>query len=139
MLIDSAVFIYAVGGDHAYRTPCRALIAALTDAAVITGEASVLAAQELMQQRARRTGDRATAATAAEAIATFCTLHELTANDLRLATDLFRRTAAIDAADACHAATALNRGITTIVSPDGAFDSVPGLTRLDPVDAAAML
>lgn len=139
VLFDSAVFIYAVGSDHEYRAPCRTLVAALSDVSVITGEASVLAAQELMHQRARRTGDRATAATAAKAIATFCTLHEFTVDDLHLATDLFRRAQGLDAADACHAATALNRGITTIVSPDGAFDSVPGLTRLDPADAATTL
>jgi len=139
VLFDSAIFIYAVGGEHHYRAPCRALITALTDEDRITGEASVLAAQELMHQRARRTGNRADAADAAQAVATFCTLHELTAGDLTLATDLFRRTPDLDAADACHAATALNRRIPTLVSPDRAFAAVAGLTWLDPAQAAASL
>ncbi|MGH3922498.1 MAG: hypothetical protein ACRDTT_06450 [Pseudonocardiaceae bacterium] len=38
-----------------------------------------------------------------------------------------------------YAATALNRSIPAIVSPDPAFDDVPQLERLDPVQAAARL
>lgn len=139
ILLDSAVFIYAVGAEHRYRDPCRRLLEAVADGSSVTGEASVLAAQELLHQRARRTGNRVQAAVAARDVATFCTLHELTPQDLVLATQLFDRTGALDAADACHAATALHRDIPVLVSPDPAFDTVEGLRRVDPVEAAAQL
>jgi len=45
----------------------------------------------------------------------------------------------LSARDALHAATALNRGVPTIVSPDEAFDDVPQLERIDPLRAAARL
>ena len=46
---------------------------------------------------------------------------------------------ALQMRDAIHAATALNRGIDLILSPDTGFDDVEGLERLDPMDAEATL
>ena len=34
--------------------------------------------------------------------------------------------------DAVHAATALEHGLVTIISPDPDFDGAPGLTRIEP-------
>jgi len=138
VLLDTAVFIYAVGAEHRYRGPCLALLD--PDAlAGYGGEASVQAIQELLHQRARRTGDRAGAVEVAQAMAQLCPLHELTTDDLRVGLELFRGVPQLSGRDALHAATALNRGISTIVSPDPDFDGITQLTRLDPVDAAAQL
>jgi predicted nucleic acid-binding protein len=52
---------------------------------------------------------------------------------------LFVNSTRLSARDALHAATALNRGVPTIVSPDEAFDDVPQLERIDPLRAAARL
>jgi predicted nucleic acid-binding protein len=68
-----------------------------------------------------------------------CQLHDLTDRDLRLGLQLFRDAPRLHGRDALHAATALNRGIDIIVSPDSAFDTVQGLRRLDPIDAASQL
>jgi uncharacterized protein len=35
--------------------------------------------------------------------------------------------------DAVHAATALRYGLLIVLSPDSAFDRVPGLKRIDPM------
>lgn len=40
--------------------------------------------------------------------------------------------------DALFVATALNRGIERVVSPDRHFDGIPGLTRVDPADEEAV-
>jgi predicted nucleic acid-binding protein len=137
-LLDTAVFVYAVGSDHPYREPCRRLLD--PDAAVgLSAEASVQAIQELLHQRARRTGDRTEAVQTAEAMASLCQLHDLTTDDLRLGLRLFRSAPRLHGRDALHAATALNRSIGVIISPDRAFDDLPGLIRLDPVAAAARL
>lgn len=138
VLLDTAVFVYAVGGAHRYRDACVRLLE--PDALYrYGGHASVQAIQELLHQRARRTGDRAGAADVAEAMTQLCTLHQLTLDDLRVGLTLFRRMPRLSGRDALHAATAINRGITTIVSPDSDFDGLDQLTRLDPIDAAAQL
>jgi predicted nucleic acid-binding protein len=137
-LLDTAVFVYAVGEDHPYRDPCRRLLH--PDALHrYGGEASVQAIQELLHQRARRTGDRAGAVGIAEAMAQLCPLHPLTPDDLRLGLRLFSDAPRLSGRDALHAATAINRGIPTIVSPDPDLDGVDGLRRLDPIAAALLL
>jgi len=138
VLLDSAVFIYAVGVAHPYRDPCRQLLEAL-EAERFRGEASALAVEETLHQRARRTGDRESAQRVAGNIMTLCLVHDLTKADLGLGLRLFGTSARLNARDVLHAATALNRGIPAIVSPDQAFDDVPQLERLDPVQAAARL
>ncbi len=138
VLLDTAVFVYAVGAEHRYHDACLALL----DPEAVAGyggEASVQAIQELLHQRARRTGNRAEAVEVAEAMAQLCPLHELTPDDLRVGFELFRAVPQLSGRDALHAATALNRGIATIVSPNPDFDGVVQLTRLDPVEAAAQL
>lgn len=137
-LLDSAVFIYAIGLPHPYKEPCTRLLGALREQEY-GGEASVLTMQEILHQRARRTGDRKEAQRRAREAATMCPIHELTVADLQLGLTLFGSTTSLHVRDALHAATAINRGIPTIISPDHAFDEVTGLQRLDPVQAAALL
>ena len=134
VLLDTAVFIYAVGGEHRYREACRDLL----DPTVLRrcgAEASVQAVQEFLHQRARRTGDRQGAADLAEAMSRLCPLHDLTPHDLRVGLQLFRQHDRLTGRDALHAATALNRDIPAIISPDPDFDGIDGLTRIDPLDA----
>jgi len=52
---------------------------------------------------------------------------------LATALDLIGNTG-IRGRDAVHAATALVHGATVILSTDSDFDTVPGLTRIDPRD-----
>lgn len=138
VLLDTAVFVYAVGGQHPYREPCVALVRGLAERSY-RGETNVLVIQELAHQRHRRTGDRAGAQrTAADAAGT-CRVHDVTGEDLTVALRLFAQTARLQPADALHAASALVRHIPVIVSPDDAFDDVTGLDRLDPLDAAERL
>ncbi len=137
-LLDTAVFVYAVGADHPYRDPCRRL---LDPEALYRygGEASVQAIQELLHQRTRRTGDRGGSVEVARAMAELCPLHELTPADLRTGLELFRQVPHLTGRDALHAATAINRDIPTIVSPDPDFDGIAQLQRLDPIEAATRL
>ncbi|MEO6121970.1 MAG: type II toxin-antitoxin system VapC family toxin [Acidimicrobiales bacterium] len=137
-LYDTAVFVYAVGGEHRYQEPCRHLVR-LAGQGLLVGDASVELLQELLHVRARRTGDRAGAVRLTRQVATLCRLHDVEAADLRRALGLFETHDGLGARDAVHAATALNRGIDAIVSPDRAFDAVAGLERIDPARAADVL
>lgn len=136
-LYDTAVFVYAVGTEHPYRAPCREIVER-AGRRQLAGEASVDLVQEFLHQRARRTGNREEAARGASLLPALCRLHDVERRDLVRALELFAATDALDARDAMFAALALNRGIGIILSPDRAFDSVPGLRRIDPLDGDAV-
>jgi predicted nucleic acid-binding protein len=132
-LYDTAVFVYAVGGTHAYRDACREIVAR-AGRRELAGEASADVVREFLHQRARRTGDREEAVRRARAIPHLCRLHDVERRDVPLALELFARHEELDARDAMFAALALNRGIGHVLSPDRAFDAVEGLERVDPLD-----
>lgn len=134
-LIDTAVFVYALGGEHRYREPCRRVVA-LAGEGKLRAEASADLVQELMHQRFRRTGDRALAARQAREVAALCSLHEVRPEDVRAAIGLFARSQRLHARDAIFASVALNRGLELILSPDQDFDEVDGLQRVDPADGS---
>ena len=137
-LYDTSVFVYARGGEHEYREPCRAIIRLAAQGA-LAGEASV----ELIQEYAHILRKRGVSGTdvreQARDVAALCLLHDCTEEDLRLALNLMANHPALRVRDAVHAGTALRRGISVILSPDRDFDGIPGLERLDPHDAARRL
>src|SRR5688500_3821045 len=136
-LYDTAVFVYATGGEHPYREPCRAIVAQAA-AGVLRGDASADLVQEYAQQRWRQTQDRSAAAEAARRVAALCRLHDVRTEDVQRALDLFERSDRLGARDAVFAAIALERGIAAILSPDRDFDGITELTRVDPADGTAV-
>ena len=136
-LYDTSIFIYALGREHPYREPCREIVrrAAAGD---LQGEASADMLQELVHQRARRTGDRLGAAEAARRVARLAWWHPLEPNDVQRGIDLFEAHNDLDARDAVFAALAINRGIDAVLATDRAFDGIDGLERIDPADARAV-
>lgn len=136
-LYDTSIFVYALGGAHAYREPCREIVrkAAAGD---LQGEASADLLQELLHQRARRTGDRAGAAQSARNVAMLAWWHPLEPDDVQRGIDLFEKHADLGARDAVFAALAINRRIDAILSTDRAFDGIDGLERIDPADERAV-
>ena len=102
----------------------------------IVGVASTEMIQEVVHQRLRITGDRGHAVADARDVAALHTIVPFDEAVLRVALDLIEHTATIRGRDAVHAATAITQGIGSIVSIDPDFDSVPGLTRIDPLTLA---
>lgn len=136
-LYDTSIFVYALGSEHRYREPCREIVrrAAAGD---LQGEASADLLQELVHQRARRTGDRLGAAEAARRVAKLAWWHPLEPNDVQRGIDLYENHDGLDARDAVFAALAINRGIDAILATDRAFDGIDGLERIDPADERAV-
>jgi uncharacterized protein len=136
-LYDTSIFVYALGREHPYKEPCREIVrrAAAGD---LQGEASGDLLQELVHQRARRTGDRLEAARAARSVAKLAWWHPLEPNDVQRGIDLFETHDALSARDAVFAALAINRGIDAILATDRAFDGIDGLERIDPSDERAV-
>jgi predicted nucleic acid-binding protein len=85
--------------------------------------------QELLFHRMRR-GSRTQAVTQARDASELCFLHGFDAAVLTRALELVSSHDRIGGRGAVHAATALQHGLTTIVSPDSAFDGIGGLTRI---------
>lgn len=137
-LVDSAVFVYALGQPHPLREACRAIVGALGEGRA-RAEASLEAIQEVVHQRWRRTGDRGEATRRGWQVHALVEVHACGHAELRRALELFATSDRLQLRDAVHAATALLRGVPVIISPDDDFDDVDGLTRLDPRDAAARL
>lgn len=130
-LVDSAVVVYALGADNPWRQSCRqALVRAGQQRS--RAYASVEMIQELVHHRLRRSGDRAVSAQQGRYASSLFTLLNFDREVLNLSLDLIERVPTIRGRDAVHAATALAYGIDRIVSPDRAFDGIPGLTRVDP-------
>ncbi|HTA12073.1 MAG TPA: type II toxin-antitoxin system VapC family toxin [Solirubrobacteraceae bacterium] len=136
-LFDTGVFIYALGGDHPYRDPCRQVLREVQERR-LGAEASVELIHEFAYVRLRQVGNRAAAARSARSIMRSCSLHVVEPNDMERAVDLWREYARLDVRDAIFAAQALNRGIDAILSPDRDFDGIQGLQRIDPADATAV-
>jgi predicted nucleic acid-binding protein len=136
-LYDTAVFVYAVGTEHPYRDSCRDIVERARSGD-LAGEASVELVQEFAHVRVRRTGDRTSALELAGNVAQLCRLHAFEPGDLPLMLTLLERHERLGVRDAVFAATALNRGVGAILSPDRAFDGIRGLRRVDPADARAV-
>lgn len=136
-LYDTAIFSYALGGEHRHREPCREIVRRAS-AGELQGEASADLLHELAHQRTRRTGNRAGVAKTIRDIAKLAWWHPVELNDVQRGIDLFEAYANLDARDAVFTALALNRGIDAILTTDRAFDEVDGLERIDPTDQQAV-
>ena len=136
-LYDTGVFVYALGAQHRYREPCRAILREMQDGR-LAGEASVELIHEFAYVRQRRVRARADAAHWALRIGRSCRLHVVVPSDMQRALELWREHERLDMRDAIFAAQALNRDIDAILSPDRGFDDVVGLERIDPADVDAL-
>jgi hypothetical protein len=136
LLVDTNVFLYARGGEHPYRGPCRSALRAGA-AGSVNLEVSVEAVQEFAHVLLRRRSDRAEALREIAEMRSLCRVLPFDDDVLRGALDLLGEHSALGARDAVHAATAVNAGIGTMLSTDRVFDGLGALTRLDPTDAKA--
>jgi uncharacterized protein len=136
-LFDTTVFVYARGRPHPYREPCLAIIADQV-AGRLAGEAVAELIREYVQLRHRQTGDRWDAVQMARDIAAICRLHAAGEADMLRALELYEGHPRLGTTDAVFAAVALNRGIDAVLTSDRGFDGIPGLERIDPLDAEAV-
>ncbi|MCA1587981.1 MAG: type II toxin-antitoxin system VapC family toxin [Chloroflexi bacterium] len=130
-LVDTNVFVYARGGEHAYREPCRSVLRAAASGQV-TLHASVELVQEFAHVLLRRAVDRADALLEIDEVRCQCRLHAFDGDVLRIAFELLGRYSQLGVRDAVHAATALRVGVEHVLSTDRAFDDMSEVTRVDP-------
>jgi uncharacterized protein len=133
IVLDTTVLLYAVGTEHRFREPCRALINAIS-----TGELSatttVEAIQEFAHVRARRR-DRADAVELSHAYLDLLSpLLVVDEDHLREGLRLFASQPALGSFPAVLAAAARAAG-AAVVSADVAFASVPAINHVMPDDS----
>lgn len=131
-LLDTNVLLYARGAEHRYRDPCRAVLANAASGAIEL-MASVEVVQEYAHVLLRRGLDRASVSTEASRVRHLCEVLPFDTEIVPVMLHLIASTP-LGVRDAVHAATALRHGGLPVISTDLAFDEVPGLRRVDPVD-----
>ncbi len=137
VLLDSNVFLHALGNDEVLRPSCAEVTDRLAAGAFV-GEASSLLISEVVHVRHRRTGDRRHAVLAGRAAAELLLVRSVDDIDVSSALEIFLAHDGLQINDAVHVAVARRHGLTTILSTDRGFDGIPGLRRVDPADAKAV-
>jgi uncharacterized protein len=136
IFLDTNVFLYAMGAEHAEKAPCRKLLE-LVSWGKVEAVTSAEVLQEVLFFRMRR-GNRDDALESVRRIREMVDdVLPVTGDDVLAACDFLARYPALDARDAVHAAVARRNRITSIVSLDKDFDHIQGLRRLTPAQASA--
>lgn len=129
--VDTAVLMYAAGGEHRLRAPSQRVLQRI-EAGVLDGVISVEVVQEIVHRylAIRRPDLALTGSTAA--LDLFAPILPVTHAVMRRVPDLARAFPRLSARDLIHVAVCQHEGITEIISPDQGFDAVAGLRRIDP-------
>jgi predicted nucleic acid-binding protein len=135
VFVDTAILMYAAGAEHPLRAPCRAIVRAV-GARTIDAVTSTEVVQELLHRYAAIGRRSEGTALATATLDLFAPVLPITHALMRRVPELLERYPTLSARDAIHVATCLHEGIAEIVSPDRAFDAVPGLRRIDPAAMA---
>jgi len=132
VFLDSNVFIFAAGADGPLKDPCVAILRR-----VATGDLEASTSAEVVQEIHhvfRRRGRLVDGVRLGrEVVRLFPGMLSVTRADILRSGDILMERPQLSPRDALHAATALNNGLTTIVSADTDLDHVPGLTRVNPL------
>jgi predicted nucleic acid-binding protein len=130
--IDTAVIMYAAGGEHPLRDPSRRVLSRIGNGE-LDGVTSAEVIQEILHRFIRVRRSDVGQAQATEAMDFFAPVLPITHAVMRRVPDLAARYPDLDARDLVHLATCIHEGITVIISPDRGFDQVAELRRVDPI------
>lgn len=135
ILLDSNVLLYATGGMHPLREPCRAIVAAIARAA-ITAHLTDIVLAEFLHVRARRVGRPTAAQMASDFVDTVGSVLSVGDAGRVRALSIFGATSRLGSNDALIAAVALENGLS-LVSADQDFREVAELRLVAPDSAHA--
>ena len=131
--VDANIVVYSAV-DSLFRTPCLAVLDAIARGTA-DGRTSTAVLEEIWHlELSGRAGSLD--ALAHRAYTLFTPLLAVTDQAVRLALAL--EAPQLGADDRLHAATCLTHGIDVVLTADQGFDDVAGITRVDPLDSAAV-
>jgi uncharacterized protein len=129
--IDANVIMYALGGPHPLRVPCKSLLEKIKN-----GTIQVVSNTEVLQEILYRyfsIKKQTLGELAYYSLIDLChTIFPVTLQDTDRALELLKQYPQITSRDAIHTATMLNNGIKEILSADPHFDLIAGIRRIDP-------
>jgi len=131
--LDVNIPMYAVGGEHRYKLPCMWCMEQIA-----SGALTVVINVEILQEILHRYMSLGRLQAGFELFEQVTDLSDLIypvdAADMRQALSIARKgPASIRARDCVHIATMRRYGLPVILSTDGHFDNLLGITRLDPL------
>ena len=134
--VDTNVPTYAEGADSMYKEPCLAVLA-LAARRPGTCLTSAMVLQELLHVRLRRAGIAAARVILLDFDNALNGMVEAVLRE-----DVWRSAhldlpAGLSGADRVHVAVMQRLGISDIITTDRAFDGIPGIRRLDPLELAS--
>jgi predicted nucleic acid-binding protein len=130
LILDTTVLVFATGGEHDYREPCRQLLDAIRARRVVA-TTTVEVVQEVAHVRSRTVSRRMAAALASDFATGLRPLTVTTGQHLAVGLALWQRHEGLGSFDAILAAAAMSAG-ATLVSADKAFARVRNLDHVVP-------
>ncbi len=131
IVLDTTVLIYAVGGEHRFREPCRQLVSAI-EAGDFRATTTPEVIQEFVHVRAKRRGRHDAVELGAAFADLLSPLLVVDEPALRAGLRLFADGERVGSFDAVLAAVALDRDASALVSADGGFAQVKNLRHVVP-------
>ncbi|MBI2912677.1 MAG: type II toxin-antitoxin system VapC family toxin [Chloroflexi bacterium] len=130
-LIDTSVFIYAVGRPHEFKEVCARL-----SREFLLGEHDVNIDTELLQEVLYHFWRRGRHVDGIELVdrimAGLPEPFPVTLREVRVGRDVLLGHPQLSPRDAIHAAVVMVHGLEGIISTDRAFDAIPAVRRFDP-------
>jgi predicted nucleic acid-binding protein len=123
IVLDTAVFVYAVGVEHPLKGSSKRVLEAVQSGAV-QGATTAGVLQEFADVRARRRPRSDAVALARDFAALLSPLQRVEENDLDLGLRIFERSDKLGSFDAVLAAIAINRDAEALISSDRGFRGV---------------
>jgi uncharacterized protein len=130
IVLDTAVFVYAVGVEHPLKEPSKRVLEAVQSGAV-EGATTAGVLQEFADVRARRRPRSDAVALARDFAALLSPLQRVEESDLDLGLRIFERSDRLGSFDAVLAAVAINRDAEALISSDRGFRGVRRLRHVD--------
>ncbi len=132
LFVDSAVIMYAAGGDHPLRAACIGIMDRVSSGA-LAAETSAEVVQEILHRYLSLRRIDIGITLAEQTMDIFAPILPITHALMRRVPDLAARYPNLQARDLVHVATCIHEGITEIISPDRGFDDVAEVRRIDPL------
>ena len=136
VFIDTSVLMYAAGGEHPLREPCRTIVDGIGRRS-ISAVTSIEVVQEILHRYLSIGRAPGGIALAEQTMDLFAPVLPITHALMRRVPEIARRYPAPSARDLIHVATCIHEGITEILSTDRGFDGVSEIRRIPPEEFAA--
>ena len=136
LLLDANIPMYAEGGEHRYRQPCRRVMElARADSSSYCVDTETL--QEILYVYFSRGETGRGIGVAQDLLGMFPSIIPITASEITAAIRLMSQTPVLASRDAIHAAVVIEHNLEGIISADQDYDRIRGLRRYDPMEVAA--